>query len=271
MTVFQALILGLVQGLTEYLPVSSSAHLVLVPSIFGWQFSPQESFIFDVLVQLGTLVGVLIFFAPIIRQVIVGVIEGLLARDPWGNPDSRLGWLVVIATVPATIIGLLFKDQLAAYFSSPLAACYCLIFTGIIMIAAEKFAKKFEREMNQMDALSIGFAQSLALLPGVSRSGSTIAAGMARGFSRTEAARFSFLMSIPVMIGASLIASIDLLKDGELVTRMALPLTIGFLTAAISGYVVIKWFMGFLSKHPLFWFSFYCIGVGLLGSLLFSV
>lgn len=270
MTIFQALCLGLVQGLTEYLPVSSSAHLVLVPSVLGWQFSEQEAFIFDVLVQLGTLVGVLIYFSHSIRRVIIAVIQGLLAKDPMRDSDARLGWMVALATIPAAVIGLLFKSQLAAYFSSPLAACYCLILTGIIMIAAEKWSTSFNRPVSSVDALSIGFAQSLALLPGVSRSGSTIAAGMVRGFSRAEAARFSFLMSIPVMIGASLVASRDLIQDVNLVEQMALPLTVGFTTAALSGYVVIKWFMNFVSKHPLFWFSFYCVALGLFGSWYFQ-
>ncbi|MCA9508531.1 MAG: undecaprenyl-diphosphatase UppP [Myxococcales bacterium] len=270
MTLLQALLLGIVQGLTEYVPVSSSAHLVLVPNILGWQFCEKESFIFDVLVQLGTLFGVMIFFAPVIRRVVVGVIAGLVAKDPWSNSDSRMGWLVVIATMPAALIGILFKDSISGYFSSPLAACYCLIFTGFAMMLAEKFAKKFERNMNQIDALSIGFAQTLALLPGVSRSGSTIAAGIARGFSRTDAARFSFLMSIPVMLGASLVASIELFKDAELVARMAMPLLVGFISAAISGYIVIKWFMKFLGTHRLIWFSFYCISIGLLGIKFFG-
>lgn len=270
MTILQALFLGIVQGLTEYLPVSSSAHLVLVPNLLGWHFGEKEAFIFDVLVQLGTLVGVLIYFSHTIRQICLAVIQGLLARDPFGHPDSRMGWLVVLATMPATVIGLMFKDQLAAYFSSPAAACYCLIFTGLIMIAAETLSKKFDRSMNQYDALSIGFAQGLALLPGVSRSGSTIAAGMARGFSRTEAARFSFLMSIPVMIGASLIASLDLYKDSALFAQMALPLAAGFLAAAITGFVVIRWFMSFVGKHRLFLFSLYCIVAGLSGAVFFS-
>jgi undecaprenyl-diphosphatase len=269
-TIVQAIFLGIIQGLTEYIPVSSSAHLVLVPKLLGWQFSPKESFIFDVLVQLGTLLGVLIYFSAAIRQVCVAVLQGLIARDPWSNPDSRLGWLVVLATVPAALIGLLFKDQLALYFSSPTAACYCLIFTGLMMIAAEKLSKRFDRGMNQFDAISIGFAQSLALLPGVSRSGSTIAAGMACGFSRTEAARFSFLMSIPVMVGASLIASIDLLNDAELLAQMAMPLAAGFLAAALSGYLVIRWFMAFLGTHRLFLFSCYCIVVGVSGAVFFS-
>ncbi len=270
MTLFQAIFLGIVQGLTEYLPVSSSAHLVLVPNLLGWQFSEQEAFIFDVLVQLGTLVGVLLYFFEPLRRVILAVIKGLMTGNPWGEKNARLGWMVALATFPAALIGLLFKDELAAYFSSPIAACYCLIATGLIMIMAEQLSKKFERDINYVDALSIGMAQSFALLPGISRSGSTIAAGMARGFSRLEAAQFSFLMSIPVMVGASLIASIDLIKEPALLNKMALPLVAGFLAAAFSGYIVIKWFMNFVGKHRLFLFSGYCIVVGIAGILFFS-
>lgn len=270
MTLFQAIFLGIVQGLTEYLPVSSSAHLVLVPSVLGWQFGEKEAFIFDVLVQLGTLVGVLFYFFAPLRKIVIAVLKGLLAGDPWGEQDACLGWLVVLATVPAAVIGLAFKNQIAAYFSSPLVACYCLLATGFIMIVAEKLGKKIEREINWRDALSIGFAQSLALLPGISRSGSTIATGMICGISRVKSAQFSFLMSIPVMVGASLIASIDLIKDTALLNQMAIPLMAGFLAAAVSGYVVIKWFMGYLGKHPLFVFSSYCIVVGVVGVIFFT-
>ncbi len=270
MTNSQAIILGLVQGLTEYLPVSSSAHLVLVPHFMGWHVNPEEAFVFDVLVQLGTLVGVLAYFFAPIKNVSFSVIKGILKGQPLYDENARLGWLVVLASIPAAVIGLLFKEPLAAYFSDPVFACYCLLITAALLLAAEYLSRVLKRQPEKGDAVFIGCAQSLALLPGVSRSGATIAAGMACGLSRTSAAQFSFLMSIPVMLGASLIASVDLVKDKALLETLAVPLTLGFITAATSGYLVIRWFMTFLSERRLTWFAAYCVSIGLLGIVYFS-
>ncbi len=265
MTNAQAIILGAVQGLTEYLPVSSSAHLVLVPKIMGWQVPPQEAFIFDVLVQLGTLTGVLAFFYAPIRQVCLSVLTGLYRLDPFHDQYARMGWLVVLASVPAAILGLNFKDQLAETFSSPISSCYFLLVTGALLILAEWFGRSGKEEPGRFDALMIGCAQGLALLPGVSRSGATIAAGMACGLPRKTAAQFSFLMSIPVMVGASLVASLDLIQDINLLEKMAMPLALGFGTAAIVGFLVIKWFMSFVSNQRLVWFAAYCLTIGTWG------
>lgn len=265
MTNTQAVILGLVQGLTEYLPVSSSAHLVLVPKIMGWQFSQGETFVFDVLVQLGTLVGVFAYFMRSITGIGRSVITGVIKGQPFYDEEARLGWLVVLATIPAAVIGLAFKDQLAAYFSSPLQSCYFLIVTGLLLIAAEYVGRAAKASVSGGDAMMIGFAQSFALLPGVSRSGATIAAGMFCGLPRKNAAQFSFLLSIPVMVGASLVAAVDLINNQALFYQLAVPLVLGFITAAITGYVVIKWFMEFLVHQRLVWFAIYCIVVGFIG------
>jgi undecaprenyl-diphosphatase len=265
----QALILGIVQGLTEYLPVSSSAHLVLAPALMGWEFSPTESFLFDVLVQLGTLVGVFCYFWQPLRDIIQSVLTGLWLRRPFYNEDARLGWLVALASVPAAILGLAFKSELAAYFSDPLYACYFLVLTGVMLIAAELLGRHIKPQVEKKDAVFIGLAQGLALLPGVSRSGSTISIGMICGLSRAKAAQFSFLMSVPVMLGASLVASVDLANDLDLAMQMIVPLTIGFVSAAITGYLVIKWFMAFVTSQPLYLFAAYCLAVGGIGSVYF--
>lgn len=266
MTNAQAIILGVVQGLTEYLPVSSSAHLVLIPKVMGWEFVPKEAFVFDVLVQLGTLVGVIIYFFSPIKDVVQSVISGLVRMRPFHNEHARLGWLVALASIPAAILGLAYKDELVVYFSSPISSSYFLMLTGILLILAEWLNQILKAVPTRFDALMIGCAQGLSLFPGVSRSGATIAAGMACGLSRKNAAQFSFLMSIPVMIGASLIASLDLVNDRELIGRMALPLTLGFLTAACTGFLVIRWFMAYLVHRRLGWFAAYCILVGLWGA-----
>jgi undecaprenyl-diphosphatase len=265
----QAILLGVVQGLTEYLPVSSSAHLVLLPKIMGWQFHPQESFIFDVLVQLGTLVGVVIYFFSPLKEVFVSVMTGIVRRDLFHDDKSRLGWLVVLATIPAGIVGLAFKDSLAIYFSSPLYSCCFLLVTGVLLVLAEALSTILKTKPTQFDALVIGCAQTLALFPGVSRSGATIAAGMACGLSRKNAAQFSFLMSIPIMLAASLVASVDLMNNKELFAVMTVPLILGFTTAAITGFFVIKWFMSFLSTQRLIWFALYCFTIGFYGIFYF--
>lgn len=270
MTNTQAIVLGVVQGLTEYLPVSSSAHLVLLPKFMGWEFPEDVSFIFDVLVQLGTLVGVMIYFFRPIQDVALSVLQGLYRRQPFHNDDARLGWMVVLATIPAAGIGLLFKENLQGYFSSPTASCYALIATGLFLVAAEYVSRGLKMFPSRNDAVMIGFAQSVALLPGISRSGATIAAGMALGLPREHAARFSFLMSIPVIVGASLVAAADLVKDLDLLGHMIVPLSLGFVSAAISGYVVITWFMAFLSRRRLIGFALYCVILGAFGVFYFS-
>lgn len=269
MTNTQAIVLGAVQGLTEYLPVSSSAHLVLVPKMMGWQFLPQEAFIFDVLVQLGTLVGVLIYFFLPLKQVCTSVLTGLVRMEPLHDEHARMGWMVVLASIPAGFLGLVYKDELAAMFSSASASSYCLVITGIFLILAEALGRSIKTQPGRFDALMIGCAQGLALLPGISRSGATISAGMACGLSRKNAAQFSFLMSIPVMLGASLVASLDLMKDADLVGKMAMPLALGFFTAAVVGFLVIKWFMTFLANRRLIWFAAYCIVLGGVSAIYF--
>jgi undecaprenyl-diphosphatase len=271
MTNSQALILGVVQGLTEYLPVSSSAHLVLVPHLFGWSLAPEEAFVFDILVQLGTLVGVFCYFFMPIRQVVISVLIGLARKKPFYNQEAQLGWLVALASIPAAVLGLGFKDQLSTYFSSPSASCYFLIVTALFLFGAELITKAIEKTMpTKKDAMFIGFAQGLALIPGVSRSGSTIAAGMACGLTRTDAARFSFLMSIPVMFGASLVAFLELAHNTNLINKLALPLIIGFMSAALTGYLVIKWFISYLSTQRLYIFASYCLILGIAGAFYFT-
>ncbi len=265
MTNFQALILGVVQGLTEYLPVSSSAHLVLVPHFFNWNLSHDAAFIFDILVQQGTLLGLLIYFREPLSQVFFSVLLGLKKRDLFHDIHARLGWLVVLSTVPAAFFGLTFKSSIQGFFSSPIYSSGFLILTGILLLIAEYLAKPAKSIPTKKDAVMIGLAQSLALFPGVSRSGSTIAAGMMSGLSRQTAAQFSFLMSIPVMLGAGMIASQDLLANPELLNDLLVPILVGFLSAAVTGYLVIRWFMGFVAKQRLTGFAYYCFVVGVLG------
>lgn len=262
MNLLQALILGLVQGATEYIPVSSSAHLVLVPWFLGW---PDPSFEFEVLVQWGTLVGVFVFFWGDIWAISRGVIQGLRQRKPLATFEAKLGWLVVVATIPAVVLGLLFKDYFEAAFASPALAGGFLILTAAVLVAAERFGAR-SRELESftwLDAVIVGFWQAAAILPGISRSGSTIGGAVLRNFNRPAAARFSFLMSIPALLGAGLVALADLLRDDTLAAQLP-AISVGFIAAAISGYICIRWLLHYLQRHSLYVFAAYCLIVSII-------
>ena len=262
----QALVLGIVQGLTEFLPVSSSAHLVLVPWWLGWSFPPDAAFAFDVLVQLGTLVAVILFFARDLAEIGRAAFQGMLHRRPLESPLASRFWYLALATLPAVVAGLALKDIVEAAFANPAATSAFLLVTAAGLTLAERaaYSSRTLESMGGGDAWWIGVAQAVALFPGISRSGATMAAGRARGFLRPEAARFSFLMSIPVMLGAGLLTLGDLLalptaKD------LALPLAAGFLAAAVVGYLSIRWMLAFVARRPLTVFSVYCLLAGLAG------
>lgn len=268
MTLFQALVMGLVQGFTEYLPVSSSAHLVLVPKVLGWSFAVKEIFIFDVLVQLGTLCGVVVYFFSDLRLITVNFVKGVFTGHPLRDPSSLYGIYLIVATVPAAFIGFMFKDFFEDFFSSTYYTSIFLIITALLLLAAELAHRSIRDSVTLPDALLMGCAQALAIFPGISRSGSTIAIGMISGVNRTQAAKFSFLMSIPVMLGASILACSDLVKNYSTLSHMLAPLAVGFTAAAISGYFVISWFLAFLKTRSLFIFAIYCAIIGTLGLML---
>jgi len=258
MTVFQAVLLGIVQGLTEFIPVSSSAHLVIVPALLGWSIPEDQAFVFDVLVQLGTLVAVLIYF----RRDLIGLLRpwgtGLLRRAPFGDPRSRLVWWLILATIPAGVGGLLLKDVVASAFASLAASGYFLIGTGTLLILAERFGRRNRglEGMGWLDALVIGLFQLIAIFPGLSRSGSTIAGGMFRNLECQAAARFSFLLSIPIMAAAGLLAGLDLLRMPDMGALLP-PLTAGFLAAAAVGFMTIHWLLKYLARGSLAGFAVY--------------
>jgi undecaprenyl-diphosphatase len=273
MTIIQALILGIIQGLTEYIPVSSTAHLILVPWLLGWNLDPSAKVVFDILVQWGTLVGVLIYFWRDILQIVRAVIAGLIQRKPFDTFEARLGWLVVVATIPAVIAGLFVKKYLVQLYEMYILISIVLMLGGLLMLAAERFGKRTRalKQMTWLDALIVGVWQILAMIPGFSRSSVTISGGMLRHFNREDAARFSFLMSIPALLGAGIIAIKDLFEVPGLLSVLAAPLAVGFLAAAITGYFSIRWLLGYLKTRSLnvfiiyrFVFGAFCLIVGLL-------
>ncbi len=262
MDLFQALILGIVQGATEYIPVSSSAHLVLVPWLLGW---PDASFTFEVLVQWGTLVGVFVFFWSDIWVITKGVLQGLLQGKPLATFEAKLGWLVAVATIPAVVLGLLFKDFFEEAFARPVFAGGLLILTALLLVIAERYGSRWREleSLSWLDAIIVGFWQAAAILPGISRSGATISGAVLRGFNRPAAARFSFLMSIPALLGAGVVALNDLRETGLLTTELP-AISVGFVAAAISGYVCIRWLLHYLQRHSLYIFAAYCAAFSIL-------
>ncbi|NYE57063.1 undecaprenyl-diphosphate phosphatase [Carboxydothermus ferrireducens] len=244
MNLFQALILGLVQGLTEYLPVSSSGHLVLLQKIFGLK---ENVLLFDILVHLGTLVPLLIIFRDEIWAII---------KKPWG----RLPLLIIAGTVPTALIGLGFKDFFERLFVSGSTLGIEFIITGLILWLAErqKSGRKNLEKTTFLDAIFVGVAQGLAILPAISRSGLTISGALIRGLNREWAAKFSFLLSIPAILGA---AVLDLKNFVEQNANLAgidlMPFIVGFFAAMLSGYFAVKFMLEILRKGKLTWFSYY--------------
>lgn len=260
----EALVYGVVQGLTEYLPVSSSAHLALIPWIMGWR---PPSFAFDVLVQLGTLGAVCVYLREDLRRIAAGMWTGLTQGAPLSDPWSRKGWLVIVATLPAVVIGLAIKDWVETAFGNPRQVLVELFVTGLLLLGAEWLSQRRQGRpgIGFGAALGIGLAQAIAILPGISRSGATIAGAMLLGMERREAGRFSFLMSIPVMLGAGVLSIDDLISDREGLGREGPALAVAFAVAAIVGFAVIRWFLAYLEHHALYRFGLYCCAVAALG------
>ena len=259
MTILQSFFLGIVQGLTEFIPVSSTAHLLIGQKILGIPAS-NAMFSFLVLVQLGTILSLIAFF----WKDLWALLKAFFAR-PFSTPLNRLAWYIIIATIPALIFGFLLKSAVEALFSTPLLeAGIRLLITALLLSLAEWLGRRNRNleKMTWMDALVVGIAQVVAIFPGASRSGTTISAGMARGLDRPSAARFAFLMSIPVMLAAGGYQSLDLLKMSGVGSFLP-ELLVGVVTAAIIGWLAIKWLLGYLNKHSFYIFALYCAVVGL--------
>ncbi len=260
MTFLQSLILGIIQGLTEFLPISSSAHLVLIPYLLKWYIPESQIFPFDVLVQLGTLVAVIIYFWKDLIFILKAFFRGLIQRKPFEDPNARLGWYLILATIPAGIAGVFLKSKVEAAFNSPRITAYFLIGTAVMLCAAEFFSRRNRKLINikWYDALWMGVFQAISIFPGISRSGSTITGGMTRNLDRSSAARFSFLMSIPIMFSAGAASILDLFEVPDLGSFLPV-LAVGFVVALIVGYLSIGWMLSFVKKHSLLYFAAYCV------------
>jgi len=265
MNLFHALILGVVQGLTEFVPVSSTAHLLIATHWLGLP-SNDRTFAFNVIIQMGTVMAMLAFFWNEIWQITRAFILGIYHKRPFENLDARLGWLVIVATIPALVAGLLLKKFVENLFTDPLLwSGIRLMFTALLLAAVEYFDKK-KRTLEAatwVDALMVGFFQVLAIFPGASRSGSTMAGAMFRGFDRPSAARFAFLMSAPILLAAGAYETIQAIMLPD-TTEFFPILLVGFITSALVGWVAIRWLMAYLRQHSLYIFAAYCLIVGIL-------
>lgn len=271
MTFFQSFLLGTIQGLTEFIPVSSTAHLLIGQWLLGIP-SDGRIFSFQVIIQLGTVLALFIFFWNDIWSIVRAFLEGIWNKEPFETHESVLGWLLLIATIPALIVGFLLKDVVDMLFRDPILIAGIRLLISAILLALVEYFGRHERKLESaswMDALAVGLFQIMAIFPGASRSGSTIAGAVARGFDRPSAARFAFLMSAPLLIAAGSYESLRVIQAEG--TRQFLPyLAIGFITAAIVGWLSIKWLLRFLQRHSLYVFAAYCAVAGLT-CLIFSL
>jgi undecaprenyl-diphosphatase len=266
----QALVMGLVQGLTEFLPVSSSGHLILVPWLFGWKDPFIDSLAFSVTLHMGTLLALLVFFWRDWLRLIPAGLASIRDRSLRGDADRKMAWLIVVATIPAVIIAPLLNDTIESSVREPARVALMLCVGAAILWLADRWGSK-AREMDSLTfpgALAIGLAQALALVPGISRSGISISAGLFAGLNREAAARFSFLMATPVVAGAGLWEARKMLANEAGVTPDTHLMFIGFVAAAVSGLLAIRFMLEFLKRQPLTGFVVYRV---LLAVLVFIV
>jgi undecaprenyl-diphosphatase len=261
MTTFQAIILGLIQGVTEFLPISSTAHLRVVPALLGWD-DPGAAF--TAVTQLGTLAATFVFFWKDIRGLASGMIEGLRSGQPFTHPHSRLALGIVVGSIPIGVLGLVFKKAIEKDLRSLYVVASALILVAIVMAIAELIAKH-QRDLTQMtfvDAVIVGSGQAAALIPGASRSGSTLATGLFLGLKRDTAARFSFLLSIPAVAAAGLLELKSVIKAKEFTADSFQPLAIATIVAFLSGLAVIAFLLRFLATRSTAVFIVYRIVLG---------
>jgi undecaprenyl-diphosphatase len=248
----QAIVLAIVQGLSEFLPISSSGHLILIPHFFGW---PDQGLAFDVAVHMGTLLALLLYFRRQLATMVAAWLDSVLRRRP--SADSRLAWQLLVATVPVGLAGLAFGDFIEAHFRDPLFVAGTLSFFGVLMYAADRLGRgtRDEFALTWPQALAIGCAQALALMPGTSRSGITMTAGRALGLTRSGAARFSFLLAIPGIAAAGGYEGLKLVTSPAAVDWQSM--AVGVVFAGLSGIACIHFLIRFIERIGLLPFTLY--------------
>jgi undecaprenyl-diphosphatase len=263
MSLFHVVVLAVVQGFTEFLPVSSSAHLALAPWLLGWQ---DQGLTFDIALHFGTLGAVLIYFSRDWLQLLaMGFSVRYTPNDELAR-NPRLMWLLALATVPVGVIGVLFEKQVETTLRNPVVIGSMLIVVGLLMAVADRIGSRTKQigAVSFADAMIVGTAQALAIVPGTSRSGITITTALFRGIDREAAARFSFLLSTPAIGGAALLAFLDLREQGGVEPEMVTAFITGIVASALTGCVVIGFFLRFLRRHSLKFFVYYRVIFGII-------
>jgi undecaprenyl-diphosphatase len=274
MNILQAIILGVVQGATEFIPVSSSAHLVLVPWLLRWS---NPGLAFDTVLHLGTLLALVAVFWRDLLALATAWLRSVIALSRRvvrrsnseavsveSSPEARLAWWILLATIPAALMGALWQDQFEALFNSPIRVAFLLLVTGVWLVLAERLGRQEHQaeDLQWWQALLVGLAQGFAIAPGISRSGATIGAGLLLGLRREAAARFSFLLAMPIILGAGLLQIKKLVDSGGLGANVT-GLVLGFLAAFVTGYACIRFLLGYVRNRSLSVFAVYCWLAGL--------
>jgi undecaprenyl-diphosphatase len=265
MSLFEAILLGIIQGISEFVPVSSSGHLLLVPDLFNLT-TPDLMLI--AVSHIATILAVIIYFWKDLWQIATAVVEGLRQRQPMATTNSRLGWYIAVGSIPAAVVGFTLKDYLNAIFAEPIYAAFFLMGTAVILVTGEQLlarrqGHKTPKEMSWTDAIVIGLFQTLALFPGISRSGSTIVGGLLRGLDRYTAARYSFLLSVPITTGAGLFEARELLNLDPASAEW-LPIIVTFIVSGIVGITCIHFLLEWLKRRSLYSFAIYCAAFSLI-------
>jgi undecaprenyl-diphosphatase len=263
--------LGALQGITETLPISSSGHLVIMQALFG--FKKGNTLTFEILLHFGSLIAVVLFFHKLLIELFKNFFSYLFKHDPKKQADFKYCWLLIVATIPAGIAGILAKDLIGEQLNNTFSVGIALLVTAILLSTISHLPEghKKQENMNLVDALFIGLIQVVALIPGISRSGSTISMGLHRKLTLDQALRFSFLMFIPVAIGATLVDFIGMVGEQGFVIEQPLLYFIAFLTSILFTYSALRFFTNILKRGKLIYFSYYCMVAGLLSIGLYFI
>jgi undecaprenyl-diphosphatase len=268
MNLLEAAVLGVVQALTEFLPVSSTAHLLVFGELFGQSLADDRFRAFVTIIQTGTTLAVIFYFRHDLWRLLEAAVGGLAAGKPLGTPEARLAWLLVVGTIPAAVAGKLLERRIEALGNAIIAVS--LVVWGLVLLAAERWSKRRRTiaDVALGDAVAIGVGQALALVPGTSRSGATITAGIALGLVRQDAARFSFLLSVPITLGAGLYKLRKVLPALRGEPGWAAATAVGTLVSLVAGYFVIGWLLGYLRTRTTYLFVAWRLAAGALIAVL---
>ena len=259
MGLLHAVVLGIVQGVTEFLPISSTAHLRIIPELLGW---PDAGAAYTAMIQLGTVAAVIVYFWGDLVRLTGAFVQGLLRGEPLGTQDARLAWFVLVGSLPIGILGLLFKHHIETSLRSLYIIALAMVGLALVLLLAERIAahKRTLSEMTWKDGIIIGLCQAVALIPGSSRSGTTLTGGLALGFRREDAARYSFLLSVPATAAAGLFEMRHLVRSGEPFTGF--DVVVGTVVAFVSGILAIAWLLRFLRTKSTLVFVVYRLLLG---------